>query len=239
VAAVAWRDGRLAGLARTALGGAVALAIGLSPFIVSGRLHHLARLWDYMSTNSTANHVISANAHNLWWLPTLLQGRWIEDWEPAVGPLAYRWIGVGLVLVVLGACLAVVLRSRPGPDLYLLTALLGVGWFCFTPRAHEYHAFFVLPFLAVAWPAEPRRRLPLYVAASLALLANLALHDPLVVGALAAPLTPESPLPGWYVALTLANVALFFGLLAGLVGALQRGRVEGRQPVLSRVVARA
>ena len=237
VAMGAWRIGGWTGLVRCGAGGVLALLLGLAPFIIHGRLHHLARLPEYMSTNSTANHVISANAHNLWWLPTLLQGRWIDDWEPLVGTLSYRWAALALVGVVMLLCLARLVRGRP--DLYLLAAALAAGWFFFTVRAHEYHAFFVLPFLAVAWPDEPRRLLPLYATASLALLLNLGLHDPLVVGPLGGLPTPEVPLPGWFVALSLADVALFAGLLAGLALALRPGAADRPAPVWRRVPAEA
>jgi hypothetical protein len=219
IAAGAWEAGRLGGLARAALGGGLALTLGLLPFIASNRLHHLGRLWEYMSTNSPANQVISANAHNLWWLPTLAAGRWINDSEPLIGALSYRWAGVGLVLLVVGVSLARLRWPGQKPDLYLLAAALGAGWFLVTPRAHEYHAFFVLPFLAVAWPARPRL-VGLYALASACLLLNLALHDPLLFGALAAPPDPRAPLPAWYAALTALNVGLFGLLFAGLVWAL-------------------
>src|SRR5436853_326420 len=93
-----------------------------------------------MSSNSPANHVISANAHNLWWLPTLLAGRWIDDWEPLIGALSFRWAGFALVGLVLLACVRRLRGRAPSPDYYLLAAALGVGWFLFTPRAHEYPA---------------------------------------------------------------------------------------------------
>jgi hypothetical protein len=116
-------------------------------------------------------------------------------------------------------CVARVLRG-PSPDLFLLGAALGAGWFFFTPRAHEYHAFFVLPFLAVAWPSD-RRLLALYGIASLSLFMNLVLHDPLVVGWLAAPPDPAAPLPAWFAGLTLLNTALFLALFVGLMAALR------------------
>lgn len=263
VAAYAWRIGGWAGLVRGGLAGAAGLALVLAPFALTNRLHHLLRLPEYMSTNSTANHVISANAHNLWWLPTLLAGRWIDDAEPLVGPLAYRWAGVALVLVVLGWCLWRVLQVgsaearaqgarqaaplREGdrqqappphdvsaaslePDPALMAAVLAAGWFFVTPRAHEYHAFFLLPFLALAWARRPALW-RLYPLASLGLLANLALHDPALLGPLAAPLVPESPLPAWLVALQLANVAVLLALFLLLVGVAALDRRARRRPL--------
>ena len=216
VALLVWRGGGWRALQRCALGGLASSVIVLLPFILRNRLSHAFRLWEYMSTNSPANQVISANAHNLWWLPTLWAGRWIDDGELLVAGLSYRWVGIGLVGLVLLAALSRLRRRCPRPDPYLLAATLGAGWFFFTPRAHEYHAFFVLPFLAVVWPTAPRL-LWLYLLCSVSLLLNLVLHDPLLVGALAAPPDPSAPLPLWYVSLTVLNVALFGALYAGLV----------------------
>jgi hypothetical protein len=210
-----WRTGRLRSIARASLGCGLALALGLLPFIVNRRLSDVGRLWEYMNTNSTANHVISANADNLWWLATLAAGRWIDDWEPLIGHLSYRTVALLLVLSVLVACLRQLGQLRPRSDIYLLAATLGAGWFFFTVRAHEYHAFFVLPFLAMSWPTSPKR-LALYGLASVGILANLVLHDPLVVGALADIPDPARPFPAWYVWLTVANVAIFATLLLGL-----------------------
>jgi dolichyl-phosphate-mannose-protein mannosyltransferase len=215
VAALAWRLHGRPGLARLALGAAGATVVGLLPFILANRLAHLGRLWEYMSTNSTANHVISANAHNLWWLPTVGAGRWIDDVEPLAFGLSYRAVAIGLVGLVLLASLAWLLRGRGTLEPFALAAALASGWFMFTPRAHEYHAFFVLPFLAVAWPSRPRL-LPFYLLCSVSLLLNLGLHDPLLVGALASPPDPATPLPSWYLLLTVANVVMFVVLWAGL-----------------------
>lgn len=231
IAAVAWRQcGGAAGLARCAVGGVLALLGVLLPFILSNRLGHLARLADYMNTNSTANQVISANAHNLWWLPTLAAGRWVDDWEPFLGPIAYRWVGLALVCLALALCLGRLIARRDSPDLYLMAGTLGAGWFFLTPRAHEYHAFFVLPFLAAAWPSQ-RRLLALYLLASAGLLANLALHDPIVVGALAGPPSLNAPYPSWYAALTVLNVGMFAALVVGLARAL--GVRLGRRAALT------
>jgi sterol desaturase/sphingolipid hydroxylase (fatty acid hydroxylase superfamily) len=130
--------------------------------------------------------------------------------------LSYRWAAIGLVGLVLIGCLYRLMRERRAPDPFLLAATLGSGWFLVTPRAHEYHAFFVLPFLAAAWPNQPRL-LWLYLLCSVSLLLNLAMHDPLLVGALAAPPDPAAPLPNWYVAVTIANVLMFGALFVGLV----------------------
>jgi hypothetical protein len=213
---IALRNGGLLGLARSALGAMAAVIVGLTPFIAHGSLSQLMLLGEHMNSRAATN-AISANAHNLWWLPTLASGRFIDDLETIVGPVPYRWVAVGLVGLMLLACIALVMRPRPA-DLFLVTALLCAGWFFFTPRAHENHSFFLLPFLAVAWPAQPRL-FGLYLLASLALLANLALEDPLIVGQVSQAGLTGAARPSWFVVLTVLNVGMFAVLVAGLTKA--------------------
>jgi hypothetical protein len=196
----------------------------LLPWILSSRLHHLPRYFEYVNTRSTANWVISANAHNLWWLPTLARSQWIDDWEPFVGPLSYRMVATALVLAWLGFCLFVALRLQRRTDLYLVAGALGYGFFTLMVRAHENHSFLALAFLVLAagWDG---RRWPLYALGSAALLLNLGLHDPALVGSWASPPAPEQPQPLWLTALQLLNVGLNFlmlGLLARALLALPR-----------------
>jgi hypothetical protein len=61
---------------------------------------------------------------------------------------------------------------------------LGVlGWFTFTTQAHENHLFFALPLLSLAWPTRRWLLVPFGVI-SLTLLANMWLHDELLLEAL-------------------------------------------------------
>ena len=217
IVAVAWKNGGRVGVVRCGLGGVAALLVGLAPFLLGGTTVQLARLSEYVSAR-VSSQSISANAHNIWWLPTLARGQFINDLEPVIGSIPFRWLAVGLVGLVLLACLARLTTKGDRPDLYLLTATLCAGWFFFTPRAHENHSFFVLPFLAVAWPARPKL-LVLYALASLALLLNLALEDPLIVGPISQAGFTGAARPNWFVLLTLLNVAVFAVLVAGLMKA--------------------
>jgi hypothetical protein len=184
VGALIWRTSDKQGLVRGALGGLVAALVAVAPFIAAGRVADLA-LWPrYFGGLDLPNHVVSANAHNL-------------------------WVGLALVGLVVLACLA---RLRPGrgpADPYRLAGLLVVGWFFVTPRAHENHAFLALPLLAIGAAERPLA----YCLASAALLANLVLEDPLLVGPLASAYWSGREAPLWFAALTLANVALFGALL--------------------------
>jgi hypothetical protein len=106
-------------------------------------------------------------------------------------------------------------RLRPRDRLFSFVSLLAVGWFVVTVRAHENHLFMALPFLAVAWALDRRYGL-LFGLVSASLLLNLALHDPLLVGNLAAGPDPGQPLPAWVVAGQVVNVMM--NLLAFAIG---------------------
>jgi hypothetical protein len=212
---VVWQWCGRAGVARAALWGGAATLLVLAPWIVGGRLHHLPRFFEYLSTRSTANSVVSANAHNIWWLPTLVRSEWIDDWQPFIGPISYRLVGLALAAVWLGLCLLAAARLRRRHDVYLVAGALTFGFFALMVRAHENHGYLAIPFLTLAVAWSPRLW-PLPVLASVGLLVNLALHDPLVLGAYASPPAPGQPLPGALLAAQLANVGLNLGLLAML-----------------------
>src|SRR5207253_177834 len=70
-------------------------------------------------------------------------------------------------------------------------ALDVLGWFTFTTQAHENHLFFALPLLSLAWPTQ-RWLLAPFGVLTLTLLANMWLHDQLLLEALGSGL--EDPL---------------------------------------------
>ncbi len=205
------------GLLRAALGGLAATLLVLGPWLLFNRLNQLPRFFEYLDTKSVNSTALTAQAHNLWWVPTLLEWRFINDWEPLVGPLSYRAVGLGLVAALLGLVLTRLPNLRPRDRLFLLVATLTVGWFALIVRAHENHLFMAIPFLAVAWALDRRVGLVL-VLVSLGLLANIALHDPLLVGNLAAGPDPGQPLPGWVILAQIANVLLNLATLGLALG---------------------
>ena len=74
------------GALRGTLGGLVASAIVLAPWIVTNRLHHAERFLEALDNKSVNAQALTAQAHNLWWIPTLLEWRFINDWETADRP---------------------------------------------------------------------------------------------------------------------------------------------------------
>lgn len=180
-------------------GGLVALLIGL-PFIVTG---HLVELLSLPLAVSSVMPVVSADAHNLWWLVLHLRGQdpiFVEDSARALGPLSYRTVGAALVAATMVFTFWLSWTRRA--SLAEAAALGILGWFCFTTQAHENHVFFALPLLSLAWPARPGL-LALFAVLSVTLLLNMLLHDQLVLERLG--LSLEDPLVA---ALRMTNAAV-------------------------------
>jgi dolichyl-phosphate-mannose-protein mannosyltransferase len=217
------------------LGGIVASAVVLAPWIVTNRLHHAERFFDALENKSVYAQALTGQAHNLWWIPTLQEWRFINDWEPFIGSISYRVVGLSLVLALVALVVSRLPSLRPRDRLFSFIGMLVVGWFIVTVRAHENHLFLALPFLAVAWALDRRYGL-VFGLVSVSLLLNLALHDPLLIGSAAAGPDPDSPLPVWVlvgqvsnVLLNLLTFAMALALTLGItVGRIPRDHLGGR-----------
>jgi hypothetical protein len=171
----------LTGLARGCIAGGVASLVIVLPFVVTGRTGELLSL---PGTVSSVMPVVSADAHNFWWLVLEPRGQdplFLQDTARALGPLTYRTIAGALVGAVL--LLSYWLYWTGRASLAETTALGVLGWFTFTTQAHENHLFFALPLLSLAWPTRYWLLVP-FGAITLTLLANMWLHDQLLLEAL-------------------------------------------------------
>jgi Gpi18-like mannosyltransferase len=172
------RERGVRGLARGFfIGGLVTLVVTL-PFLLSGRLGELLSL---PSTVGSVMPVVSADAHNFWWLVATTRGvdpLFTPDGTRLVGPLTYRLAAAMLVVAQFLMTYWLYWTRRVG---LAEAAALGVlGWFVFTTQVHENHLFFALPLLALALPDRPS--LPwIYGLLSVTLLLNMALHDQLLI----------------------------------------------------------
>lgn len=168
-----WR--RRLGVLAKAAGSAAAVAVVVAlPFVVSGRLGQLLGL---PGTIVSVMPIVSADAHNLWWLtlePRGVDPIFLPDSERMFRPITYRLAAAGLVAAALA--LSMWLYASRRARLAEAAALSVLGWFVFTTQAHENHLFFALPLLALAWPAR-RSLLGVYAALSLTVLLNMLLHD--------------------------------------------------------------
>jgi len=208
----AWlRTGRrrtVTGLALIALTAAVVAL----PFLLAGRLGDFLTLPEQIASTMP---VASAFAHNLWWLVTRGTEPLVFDREALIGLLSYRDVAGPMVLLVAAIGLWR-LRRAPSDGLFLIAAYQAFGWFCLTTRAHENHAFFVLPLLAMALPTVPWARV-LFAGITLTLFLNMALHDPLLAPRLQALAAPDTL---WR--LQMANASLNLLMLAGWTALLLR-----------------
>jgi Gpi18-like mannosyltransferase len=164
------------GLARSVLGGVVAAVVALAtclPFIVYGTFSELFVLPRLIAETMP---VVTANAHNVWWIVTNGKPDFVMDADPMLGDFTYRQVAAVLSLLVIGYGLW---RTDPhGRDgeLSMMAAYLAFGWFMVTTRAHENHAFFALPLLVMATPRS-RFAWAAFGVLSLTLFVNMALHD--------------------------------------------------------------
>jgi hypothetical protein len=164
------------GIARSVLCG---LAAGLAalatclPYIVYGTFSEIFTLPRLIADTM---QVVSANAHNVWWLVTRGKPDFVFDSELLIGPITYRQAATGLTLLVMGYGLW---RTNPNGrdgELSVMAAYLAFAWFMVTTRAHENHDTFVLPLLVMATPRS-RFAWALFGLISLTLLLNMAMHD--------------------------------------------------------------
>jgi len=164
------------GLVQSLIGAGVALVAVLIvciPFIVYGTFFEIFKLPGLIAETMP---VVSANAHNIWWLITRGKPDFVFDAEPLLDPVTYRQVAAVLSLVVIGYGLW---RTDPfarNGELSAMAAFMAFGWFMVTTRAHENHAFFALPLLVMATPTS-RFYWMMFWLLSLTLFLNMAYHD--------------------------------------------------------------
>ncbi len=157
--------------ARALAAGGVTLFIIWLPLLLTGTVRDaLSTLKGTVDTMT----VISANAHNFWYLVSLGQSE-VEDMTRAFGVVPLRWFGIAALGVLYLLCLW---RLRPpyGANLYAAAAFIGFGCFVVLTQMHENYLYAVVALLAIVW-LERRWLTVLAFAISLLSLANMGLHD--------------------------------------------------------------
>lgn len=183
------------GFRATLVGGLAAGATALlvfAPFLLTGRM---AETTKRVVGDVGAMSYTSTNAHNLWWA----LGGWRDSHAPWLGPVTPTQFALALLAIFyLGVLLLghrlhgrgwnlAALVPRPNPRGGITAAqslglafLVGFGFFMLSTQMHENHMFVVLPLLLplTALPGPSRRwTRGLFLAATLAVLLNLVLHD--------------------------------------------------------------
>jgi hypothetical protein len=164
------------GLVRSIKGGIVAGLAGLAtciPYLVYGTFTEIFILPRLIAETMP---VVTANAHNVWWLVTRAKPDFVFDSDPLLGPITYRQGATLLTLLVMAYGLwRTNPRARDG-ELSGMAAYLAFAWFMVTTRAHENHDIFVLPLLVMATPRS-RFAWAIFGLLTLTLFLNMALHD--------------------------------------------------------------
>lgn len=168
----------IGGLLRGLLAGACVSLLVFLPFLLDGDVGFVV---GRVALDLDAMPFTAVNAHNLWGA----LGGWRPAAAPVLGPLSPTQLGLALFL----ATYVFVLRrawqawagGRAG-DIGvagILAAGVGSSFFMLSTHMHENHLFAAIPLLAMALPAGAAWR-RLFAATSVAVLLNLALHDPLL-----------------------------------------------------------
>jgi Gpi18-like mannosyltransferase len=164
------------GLVKSVVGGCVALATILVvclPFIVYGTIGEMLILPRLVAE---VMPVVTANAHNIWWLITWAKPDFVMEDAILFDPVTYRQAAIVLSAVVVGYGLwRTDPRARNG-ELSAMAAFMAFGWFMVTTRAHENHLFMALPLLVMG-TAVSRLNWTMFWMLSLTLFLNMAYHD--------------------------------------------------------------
>jgi len=192
---------RWSGLVRAGTGGLLGLVAVMVPMAASGALSGaVAQL------RSTVGHhaVLSANAHNLWWL--VMGGKiGIEDTALSLGGVSYRAVGLLLLAAAYGLALATLLRKPSGDSWsWMSAAYVAFAFFVLPTEIHENYGFAVLALLAIAM-ATQRCAIGLYLVLSVTSVVNYALHDPQFFHWLSLS-APDVQLAGWRILNSAINV---------------------------------
>ncbi|MHB0877197.1 MAG: hypothetical protein ACYC5O_14260 [Anaerolineae bacterium] len=206
-----WQRYGWKGLLRSALAVVATALVILAPFLYYGTL---GEMWERVSRVTAYHPILSATAHNLWWLVSLGQGS-ASDLATlpflanlGFGFINFRLIGLGLfalayLLVLARAALTprgqssalphVPLTEGEGASSYAIGAYLFLAFFILPTQIHENHLIPMFPLLLLAVVFDRRRGLSfygaLYLLFAVTTTANMALHYPQILRVL----VPQNP----------------------------------------------
>lgn len=217
-----WRAGAAA---------AATSAVVLAPFLYHGTL---GQMWERISRVADYHPMLSATAHNLWWLVSLGQGTLSDLLAPAWLPFAsYRLIGLGLFGLAYLLVLARLWGDGSPGTLYRASAYVFLAFFMLATQIHENHLIPMFPLLLLV-ALRDRRLLAVYAAFSVTTAINMFLHYPQVLQVLvpANPSVwggPELALPRWLNSLAQVSLFAYWTVLFGreTKTAIARGGREG------------
>ena len=208
------------GAVRAAAIGLATIALLWIPFVAaSGPARYLGNLVDYSSLFS----VLSLRAWNPWWILQSAAGGgdFVADGAAIVGPITFRWLGIGIAgILELLVFLWVWRRPSPQTLAWGIAAAALIAFVGLT-EMHERYAYPALIFLMVLFP--DRRAVALWVTLGIVYTLNLVA---------AVPPTPDIgaaiPVDGWLgIAGSLVMTAVMVGTLVGLGAARSERPAQG------------
>lgn len=157
--------------------GAAGAALTLVPMFIAGGANGMLA---YFADTVGHHPILSANAHNLWWLVTRGQID-VADTLPLFpgAPLSARAAGLVLFGLVYLAALGVVWKRgmKELEEFCAVGAYLALAFFMLPTEIHENYGYALLPLLAVALTRD-KNLIAFYVAVSATMTLNYALSDP-------------------------------------------------------------
>jgi hypothetical protein len=160
---------------------ATALIVFLPIFVDENRVSLIANM---ISVIRRVNPVVSANAHNFWWLvlsPLEIDARRLDDQTVVFLGLSYFVISLLIVLAIYSVVVTGAIKRAREHLSFEPFAYLGLAFFVFGVRMHENHSIQILPLLLMTGLAMTHQRV-VFGLLSLAFLSNMALHSPEIVG---------------------------------------------------------
>jgi dolichyl-phosphate-mannose-protein mannosyltransferase len=201
----------LAGSVRAVVVATATAALLWAPFVAAGGLAAYAR---NLGAYAAEFAVLSLRAWNPWWIlqEALAGDGFVVDTVPILGPLTFRWLGVGLAGLLGLAVFAYVWRRPTASGLAWGLSAAALAAFIGLTTMHERYSYPVLVFLVLVWP--DRLAIWTWLVASIAVTLNLVAAIP-PSGGPGALVPVNGPLG---IAGSAAMVATFVALLAGLRG---------------------
>ena len=208
------------GAVRAAAIGLATIALLWIPFVAaSGPARYLGNLVDYSSLFS----VLSLRAWNPWWILQSAAGGgdFVADGAAIVGPITFRWLGIGIAGILELLVFLWVWRRPTAQALAWGIAAAALIAFVGLTEMHERYAYPALIFLMVLFP--DRRAVTLWVTLGIVYTLNLVA---------AVPPTPDIgaaiPVDGWLgIAGSLVMTAVMVGTLVGLGAARSERPAQG------------
>jgi hypothetical protein len=214
-------------IALAAAAGALGAGVMVIPILIAGGGSGLLA---YILDTVGHHPIISANAHNLWWLLAGGQINIPDTREIVAGfPLDFRTASLILFGLFYLAALAGARHAR-GDEWFAWAAFVAFGFFMLPTEIHENYGYALLPLLAAAMTRD-RKWIAFYIVVSATMVLNYALSDPPLFAQLGLS-SPDAQLavPRWLNAAL--NSLLFgaWGLYAYTRGKIARGARARLEP---------